>query len=130
MFELVLINLFLCKLKSPSRFSSKLSSLSTTNKVLLLEDVADNCMLFIGAGGTMTREMAVLGVPTISVYQNDLLAVDKYLVSRNKMLHLPQLDVLDVEKFIKSKDSYFLDLELSEKGKETYKLIKKLILQL
>ena len=78
----------------------------------------------------MTREMAVLGVPTISVYQNELLSVDKYLVSRNKMLHLPQLDVLEVEKFLKSKGSQLLDPELSEKGKETYKLIKKLILQL
>jgi predicted glycosyltransferase len=48
---------------------------------LTLEDLAFRCALFIGAGGTMTREAAVLGIPTISVYQGELLAVDRYLLT-------------------------------------------------
>ena len=100
------------------------------DKVLLLKDVVNDCALFIGAGGTMTREMAVLGIPTISVYQNDLLDVDKYLVSRNKMLHLPKLDIGKVKEFMQSRNTEKLDVELSEKGKKSYDLIKKTILEI
>ena len=98
--------------------------------VLSLLDIAKECALFIGAGGTMTREMAVLGIPTISVYQNELLDVDKFLVSADKMLHLPDLNIAKVKEFMSSKNTGNLDVELANKGKETYKLIKKLILEL
>ena len=98
--------------------------------VLSLLDIAKECTLFIGAGGTMTREMAVLGIPTISVYQNELLDVDKFLVSSNKMLHLPDLNIAKVKEFMQSRNAEKLDVELANKGKETYKLIKKLILEL
>ena len=43
--------------------------------------------LFVGAGGTMTREMAVLGVPTVSVYQDELLDVDRYLLEIDAFVH-------------------------------------------
>ena len=36
--------------------------------------------LFVGAGGTMTREAAVFGIPAISVYAGKLGAVDKHLM--------------------------------------------------
>ena len=98
--------------------------------VLSLLEIAKECALFIGAGGTMTREMAVLGVPTISVYQNELLDVDKYLVSADKMLHLPNLHIAKVKEFMSSKSTGNLDVELANKGKEAYKLIKKMILEL
>lgn len=98
--------------------------------VFSLLDIAKECTLFIGAGGTMTREMAVLGVPTISVYQNELLDVDKYLVNADKMLHLPNLNITKVKEFMSSKSTGILDVELANKGKETYELIKKMILEL
>lgn len=57
------------------------------NKSIDLEDIIKNCDLFIGAGGTMTREAAVLGIPTISIYQEKLLDVDNYLIQKGFMSH-------------------------------------------
>jgi predicted glycosyltransferase len=54
-------------------------------------EIAADCDLFVGAGGTMTREMAVLGVPTVSVYQEKLLGVDRHLVAIGAMTHEPGL---------------------------------------
>lgn len=68
---------------------------------LSLADIYRDCALFIGAGGTMTREMAILGTPTISVYQDELLDVDRYLIDNGYMSHAPQptlalaLDILE-----------------------------------
>jgi predicted glycosyltransferase len=56
-----------------------------------IADIAPDCDLFIGAGGTMTREMAVLGIPTISVYQDELLDVDRYLLDVKAFIHRPEL---------------------------------------
>jgi predicted glycosyltransferase len=53
--------------------------------------IAADCDLFIGAGGTMTREMAVLGIPTVSVYQEKLLGVARHLVAIGAMPHEPGL---------------------------------------
>lgn len=36
--------------------------------------------VFVGAGGTMTAEAALLGVPTLSCYPNDPTLVDEYLI--------------------------------------------------
>jgi uncharacterized protein len=48
--------------------------------------------LFIGAGGTMTREAALMGVPTMSVYAGDPPAVDRALESRGRLVRLVQPD--------------------------------------
>jgi len=54
-----------------------------------LDEVIRTAALFVGAGGTMTRELAVCGVPTVSTYQSNLLGVDEYLVSIGAMRHEP-----------------------------------------
>ncbi len=41
----------------------------------------------IGGGGTMNREAALLGTPVISYYPQELLGVDKFLISQKLMLH-------------------------------------------
>ncbi len=41
--------------------------------------------LFVGGGGTMTREAAVLGTPTYSVFAGKPAAVDQYLIDRGKL---------------------------------------------
>jgi predicted glycosyltransferase len=69
----------------------KFEGIQVLNKPLTLEEIASNCRLFIGAGGTMTREMAVLGIPTISVYQDTLLDVDQYLIDPRRTIHTPEL---------------------------------------
>ena len=44
--------------------------------------------LFLGAGGTMTREAALLGIPTVSIYAGEPAAVDLYLESSGRLRRL------------------------------------------
>jgi len=64
-----------------------LENIKIISKPLSLEEIYGKCDVFIGAGGSMTREFAVLGVLTFSTYQGELLAVDKYLISLDAMFH-------------------------------------------
>jgi predicted glycosyltransferase len=48
--------------------------------------------LFVGAGGTMTREAALLGIPTISVYAGRPGAVEGSLIRQGKILGIDSLD--------------------------------------
>ena len=77
----------------------------------------------------MTRELAILGVPTISVYQDELLDVDQFLLSKGLMLHEPSLTPEKVESYIKSLQNSPPSLELMDKGKAAYKLFKQEILK-
>ncbi|MGY6741095.1 MAG: DUF354 domain-containing protein [Cecembia sp.] len=89
--------------------------------------IASNCKVFIGAGGSMTREMAIMGIPTISVYQGELLDVDKFLINNQYMVHEPELTFSFFENFINEKinslDSKKNNI-LIEKGEEAFNLFK------
>lgn len=50
--------------------------------------------LVIGAGGTMTREAALLGVPTFSVFAGAQPAVDRWLEQRGRLRRLVRADDL------------------------------------
>ncbi len=97
-------------------------------KPLNVQQIASDCLIFIGAGGTMTREMAVLGVPTISVYQDELLEVDEYLIKQGLMVHRPHVTSQEVISFIENTKDSEPNTLLLDKGKETYSLIKQLLL--
>lgn len=99
------------------------------DKPMSFDVIAANCTIFIGAGGSMTRELAILGIPTISVYQDDLLEVDQFLLSKGLMLHEPMLTAKKVEEYINSLQHKAPALELMKKGKEAYQLFKKEILK-
>ena len=92
-------------------------------KPLDFSSIAKDCLLFVGAGGSMTREMALIGIPTISVYQGDLLGVDKFMIDNGYMKHIPELSTsqlkFEIEK-IEQKTSSNL---LIEKGREAYLLL-------
>ena len=88
-----------------------------------------NCDLFIGAGGTMTREAALLGIPTISIYQDELLDVDKYLIEKGCMIHKKDLDTGFILDFMEQISKRSPDNELLQKGKEAYQLIKSTVLE-
>jgi uncharacterized protein len=105
----------------------KFNGIEVLDKPLTLTDIAGNCRLFIGAGGTMTREMAVLGIPTISVYQDELLDVDKYLIEKGMMMHEPELTGEFVLGYLEKCEQKGANHELLEKGKETFDLLKELI---
>jgi predicted glycosyltransferase len=50
--------------------------------------------LVIGAGGTMTREAALLDVPTLSVFAGRPAAVDAWLEARGRLRRLEDVDDL------------------------------------
>ena len=95
---------------------------------LTLEDMASRCSLFIGAGGTMTREAAVLGIPTISVYQGELLAVDRYLIEQGHMIHKTELTPSFVDSFIRTTQRKPASTDLLQKGAAAARLIKEVLL--
>ncbi len=92
--------------------------------VIDIDTIAGDCDLFIGAGGTMTREMAVLGVPTISVYQDALLDVDRYLIAEGACTHLPALSAQDALDYLASRARAEPNAGLLAKGRAAYDMIK------
>lgn len=108
----------------------KFSKVVVPGKPLEFDEIASTCTLFIGAGGSMTRELAILGVPTISVYQGELLEVDKFLLEKGAMLHEPNLTAEKVMSLINSLHDKQPDTDLMNKGREAYQLIKSSIYNL
>ena len=106
----------------------KFAGITVLEKSISLTDIMANCDLFIGAGGTMTREAAVLGIPTISIYQDKLLDVDNFLIEKGSMIHKKKLDAEFVVNFLEDRSKRPPDKELLDKGKEAYELIKKTLL--
>ena len=94
-----------------------------------IADIAPDCDLFIGAGGTMTREMAVLGVPTISVYQDELLDVDRHLLDVGAFAHMPALDAPQALAYLEQATQQPPNRGLLDKGRAAYELVKKTLLQ-
>ena len=94
-----------------------------------IADIAPDCDLFIGAGGTMTREMAVMGIPTISVYQDELLDVDRYLLEVGAFLHKPQLSADEALEYLGQATQRPPNRELLDKGRRAYALVRQLILE-
>jgi hypothetical protein len=108
----------------------KFRALKVASKPLSLFDIVTDCLLFIGAGGSMTREMAVLGIPVISIYQSGLLCVDKYLVDKGLMIINPDIDFDGILKIIGSSVSKNDRNSVLDDGRLSYTLIKKLIYNL
>jgi hypothetical protein len=108
----------------------KFSKAFVLRESVKLDDIVARCDLFIGAGGTMTREAAVLGVPTISVYQDELLEVDRYLIRQGDMAHCMIPDRDFVQNFLESKQRGKANAELLEKGEAAYRMIIDVILGL
>lgn len=106
----------------------KFMSITIPNEPLSLQAIAARCSLFIGAGGTMTREAAVLGIPTISIYQGELLAVDRYLIERQYMTHKSALTIDFVESFLATTPRRQSSTDLLEKGAIASDMIKEVLL--
>jgi predicted glycosyltransferase len=105
------------------------SGVQVVTSALDIIDIVPHCDLFIGAGGTMTREMAVLGVPTISVYQDELLDVDRHLLEVEAFVHQPQLTAGQALRFLELSTQRPANRDLLEKGKVAYQLVKDTILK-
>jgi predicted glycosyltransferase len=107
----------------------KFSRITVPNEPIDFDEIIKDCNLFIGAGGSMTREAAILGIPTISVYQDTLLKVDEYLIENKMMLHEPYLTSNKVVNAIEQLRTNPPSIELINKGKKAYELLKSEILQ-
>lgn len=108
---------------------AKFSSLTVPDKPLKFTEIADNCTLFIGAGGSMTRELAILGIPTISVYQDSLLEVDKFLIEKKLMQYEPEITAEKINDQIERLKNSNPDKELLVKGRQAYEFFKTEILK-
>jgi predicted glycosyltransferase len=106
----------------------RFSGIRVITTALDIADIAQDCDLFIGAGGTMTREMAVLGIPTISVYQDKLLDVDRYLLTVGAFEHKPELTSIEALKYLDMTQQRPPDRALLEKGRMAYQMVKNEIL--
>ena len=106
---------------------AKFAGIRVVDTALHLTDIVPDCDLFIGAGGTMTREMAVLGVPTVSIYQAELLEVDRFLLRTGSMEHRPDLDAATALGILDRAAQRKPNSELLDKGKAAYELLHSLI---
>ncbi|PRY90871.1 DUF354 domain-containing protein [Mongoliibacter ruber] len=89
------------------------------------DKIAEKCLLFIGAGGSMTREMAMIGVPTISVYQGGLLDVDQYLIDNDLMVFDPELTINKVGEFLTTLNTKSSEgSNLLDKGEKAFFLLR------
>lgn len=99
------------------------NNISVAEKPLSFEAIANDCDLFIGAGGSMTRELAMIGIPTISVYQGDLLEVDKLLIENGLMLHANVITSKDVLTLSRQLPIPTQENTLMAKGKLAYDIL-------
>jgi predicted glycosyltransferase len=104
------------------------AGVEVVDTALDIAHVAPDCDLFVGAGGTMTREMAVLGIPTVSVYQDELLDVDRYLLDAGAFTHAPALTAPALLSILQGAARQPANRLLLEKGRQAYALIKESIL--
>lgn len=98
-------------------------NISVAEKPISFEDIANDCDLFIGAGGSMTRELAMIGIPTISVYQGELLEVDKLLIENDLMLHANTISSKDIISLSQQLPLANHENTLMSKGKLAYEVL-------
>jgi predicted glycosyltransferase len=108
----------------------KFEKLTVAEKPLTLKEIVNTCKLFIGAGGSMTRELAVLGIPVISIYQEEMLMVDNYLVERGCLVINPTISYEEIKAKMEDKTSIKNDSSVLNEGIESYRTIKNLIVNL
>jgi predicted glycosyltransferase len=106
---------------------NRFNGINVIDNPIDIEDIAPACDMFIGAGGTMTREMAVLGIPTISVYQDELLDVDRYLLTQNAFLYRKALTAQEALTYLETAQRRPPVNELLQKGRQAYQLIRSAI---
>jgi predicted glycosyltransferase len=109
---------------------SGFENVAVPTRVAATEDIAADCDLFIGAGGTMTREMAVLGIPTISVYRARLLAVDRHLVSIGAMTHEPNITPSELRTRIVEPTEAAPMHALLDAGRDGYAILRAMVAEL
>ncbi len=106
--------------------SNEFKGVVVAQKPIPLEVIFQDCALFIGAGGSMTRELAFLGIPTLSVYQDKLLEVDKFLIENQFMVFSPNPTLEEIANIINKLKTDSKN-ELHSKGIEAFAMINKIV---
>jgi uncharacterized protein len=108
----------------------KFSSLTVVHKPLSLNSIVSDCLLFIGAGGSMTRELAILEIPVISIYQAQALRVDEYLINRGLIIMNPKITYEEIKSIISSGIESKKTWKTLNEGRESFSIILNLITNL
>lgn len=108
----------------------KFSALTVAQKPFSLSKIVSDCLLFIGAGGSMTRELAILEIPVISIYQAEMLSVDKYLIDRGLLTVNPNITFQEIKSILCSVVHTEKDWRTLNEGNESFLLIKNLLINL
>ncbi len=109
-------------------FFSKIDNLDILPKPLSLDEIVTSFDLFIGAGGSMSRELALIGFPTISVYRGELLSVDKKLINEGILVHSTELSVEKVSELYEQLKKRSPVVDYIEHGRLARQLFSELLL--
>ena len=83
-----------------ARDNERIDGAVTPDRVFSSVNLLSKIRVMIGGGGTMNRESALLGTPTVSFYPGKKLAVDRYLIK------LGLIESADVDKVIENLPKY------------------------
>jgi uncharacterized protein len=108
----------------------KFASIKIPARPLSLQSIVSDCVLFIGAGGSMTRELATLQIPVLSIYQAEMLSVDKYLLEQGLINLKPGITYDEVRNLINSTLIWKNGFKVLKEGNKSYSLLKNSIYQL
>lgn len=100
---------------------SRFNNCQVLDKPIEFDDICEQCDLFIGGGGSMTRELALVGKKVISTYGGELLASDLFLIKKGLLLHIPDLKIDDVMSLVNKE----IDDETSNRSREVLELGRK-----
>lgn len=113
---------------------SNIDNILIATSVNKVETCINNCDIFIGAGGSMTREFALAGIPTISIYRGTQLKVDKYLIDNGILIHESNLNLIDnnyIKSVFNSHSTRIKSVEkMQKKGRLARNIFSNLILNL
>jgi hypothetical protein len=78
----------------------------------------------------MTRELAILEIPVISIYQAEMLSVDKYLIDRGLLTINPGVTLQEILSVLNSATQTKKNWRTLDEGNESFILIKNLLINL
>jgi predicted glycosyltransferase len=70
------------------------------NKIIIMDSIVDGPSLlyysdvFIGAGGTMSAEAALLGIPTLSCFPGKSYIIEQYLIEKSLIKRVTNIEIL------------------------------------
>jgi hypothetical protein len=130
-FKIVILPRDMEQEKHYSNMSDELDNIAIPSGVEPVEKIAEKCDFFLGAGGSMTREFALMGIPTVSIYQGSLLEVDNYLIECGLLISEPNPQKITpelIDRMQKDKAKFHkICNQIQEKGGKARDLIRNLI---